>query len=145
MNNEIKSCCTTCLVMVLKSVKLELLCVFVMNYQPSGSCAEGSLSPVMVTSSLSFRKVLVSPPPRSMLFDPLHDSSSMEPKLSGSWWDTVHALYTDATQHGQDRKVDHSLHNPAWNCSNCCYSVHMFSWIPPFFECVRCLFDWRQS
>lgn len=48
----------------------------------------------MVTSSPSFRKVLLSPPPRSMLFDPLHDSSSMEPKLSGSCWVMVHTVCT---------------------------------------------------
>lgn len=41
-------------------------------------------SPVMTTSSPSSRNVLVCPFPRSMAFVPLHDSSNMEPKLSGS-------------------------------------------------------------
>ena len=46
------------------------------------------IKPVMVTSSPSFKNVLVFPPPRSMLLDPLHDSSSMEPKRSWFCGDT---------------------------------------------------------
>lgn len=42
-------------------------------------------SPVMMTSSPSSRNFLVCPFPSSMAFVPLHDSSSMEPKLSGSF------------------------------------------------------------
>lgn len=42
-------------------------------------------SPVMMTSSPSSRNFLVCPLPSSMAFVPLHDSSSMEPKLSGSF------------------------------------------------------------
>lgn len=40
-------------------------------------------SPVMMTSSPSSRNFLVCPLPSSMALVPLHDSSSMEPKLSG--------------------------------------------------------------
>lgn len=54
--------------------------------------------PVRVTSSPSFRKVLVSPLPRSIVFDPRHESSSKEPKLSGSFMhtDTEAVLYNTA-------------------------------------------------
>lgn len=45
----------------------------------------GPSSPVMMTSSPSSRNFLVCPSPRSMAFVPLHDSSSRDPKLSGSF------------------------------------------------------------
>lgn len=51
-----------------------------------GDAATGRpASPVMTTSSPSSRNFLVCPFPSSMAFVPLHDSSSMEPKLSGSF------------------------------------------------------------
>lgn len=43
---------------------------------------KGAQEPVMITSSPSFKKLRVSSPPKVMLLDPLHDSSSMDPKLS---------------------------------------------------------------
>lgn len=54
--------------------------------------------PERVTSSPSFKKVLDSPLPRSIVLDPLHESSSIEPKLSGFFvhTNTVSVLYNTA-------------------------------------------------
>lgn len=63
------------------------MCVIVGFFSVAAQLAPdwGQLSPVIVTVSPSFRNVLVSPPPRSIVLDPLHDNSSIEPKLSGSF------------------------------------------------------------